>query len=139
MKKLIKQIQSNGDFDTQHGKLYSFEYIFEDGYSGFCNHKTPQSPFQTGQEVFVTDNGKSPRGDQKIKVNKEDQSQYSAQNSTQNNSVKDESTQDQIMRQTCLKCASHFYSQKTVSENDVVYTAQRWFEWIKSGNVTPKS
>lgn len=139
MKKVIKQIQSNGDFDTQHGKLYSFEYVFEDGYSGLCNHKTPQSPFQLGQEVFVTDNGKSPRGDQKIKVNKEDQSQYNAQNSTQNNSVKDESTQDQIMRQTCLKASAEFYAERNVGENEVVYTAMRWFEWAKTGNFTPKS
>ena len=104
-----------------------------------CNHKTPQSPFQLGQEVFVTDNGKSPRGDQKIKVNKEDQSQYNAQNSTKNNYVKDESTQDQIMRQTCLKASAEFYAERNVGENEVVYTAMRWFEWAKTGNFTPKS
>ena len=139
MKKVIKQIQSNGDFETQHGKLYSFEYIFEDGYSGYCNHKTPQSPFQLGQEVFVTENGTTPRGDQKIKVNKEDQSQYNAQNSTQNNSVVDNIKNEQIMRQSCLKASAEFYAQKSASENDVVYTAMRWFEWAKTGNFTPNT
>ena len=138
MKKVIKQIQSNGDFETQHGKLYSFEYIFEDGYSGLCNHKTPQSPFQLGQEVFITESGKSPRGDQKIRVHNDDQSQYNAQKSTQSNSVASTTRDETISRLACLKAASEFYAERNVGENEVVYTAMRWFEWAKTGNFTPK-
>lgn len=129
--KVIKSIQSNGDFDTQHGKLYAFEYLFEDGDSGYCNHKTPASPFQVGQSVFVTDNGVTPRGDKKIKVNKDDQSQFNNAPAPRTGE-----TQDQIMRQSTLHYACIYYTGRVATENDVIATAARWYNYAKTGDIT---
>lgn len=134
----VKSVQPSGSFEFKDKTYYTFEYEFEDGTSGYANHLTPNAPFNSGHDVFVEENGVSPRGDRKIKVKKPESAQYSGQKSTQNNFVKDESTSDQIMRQTCLKASAEFYAERNVGENDVVYTAIRWFEWAKTGNFTPK-
>ena len=134
----VKNVQSTGSFDFNEKTFYSFEYEFEDGTSGIANHLSQGSPFKAGDEVLVEENGVSPRGDRKVKVKRPDSGSYAPQNSTQSNSKHSPETQDQIMRQSCLKCAAEFYAQRgQVSENDVVYTAKRWFEWAKTGDVTP--
>jgi hypothetical protein len=53
-------------------------------------------------------------------------------------SSRNDDTQDQIMRQTCLKAAAEFYAQSSTTENDVVITAARWFTWVKSGDMIIK-
>jgi hypothetical protein len=131
----VKNVQSTGSFDFNDKTFYSFEYEFEDGTSGIANHLSQASPFKSGDEVLVEENGVSPRGDRKIKVKRPESGSYTPQNSTNSSPKVDSSTQDQIMRQTALKCASHFYHQQTaVSENTVIFTAQRWYEWCKTGN-----
>ena len=134
----VKSVQPSGSFEFQNKTFYSFEYEFEDGTSGYANHLTQQAPFKAGDDVFVEENGVSPQGDRKVKVKKPESASYSGQNSTQNNSRYTPEVQDQIMRQSCLNSAAIFYAQRgQVSENDVVYTAQRWFEFAKTGNPVP--
>ena len=47
----IKNIQGDGHWDSQHGRLYRFEYEFEDGTILKANHKTQTSPFNIGQDA----------------------------------------------------------------------------------------
>lgn len=47
----VKSVQGNGTFQSQHGLLYKFEYLFEDEVSLIANHKTQISPFKPGDEV----------------------------------------------------------------------------------------
>lgn len=134
----VKSIQPSGSFEFQNKMFYTFEYEFEDGTSGYANHLTQEAPFKAGEDVFVEENGTSPKGDRKVKVKKPESAQYSGQNSTQSNSRYSPETQEQIMRQSCLSSAAAFYASRgQVSENDVVYTAQRWYEFAKTGNITP--
>jgi hypothetical protein len=68
---IITNITPNGDFDTQHGHLWSFIYTFDDGNSGVANHKAAQSPFQIGSEVDVVNKGTFDQmGNQRIAVKK---------------------------------------------------------------------
>lgn len=132
----IKNIQSSGTFESKHGMLYKFEYEFEDGVSLMANHKTQQSPFKVGDEVEYEIRGTNDYGS--YGAVKAPQNDSNGSNFNSNASARDSSTQDQIMRQTCLKCAAEFYAQSSTGENDVVMTAARWFEWVKTGNMKLK-
>lgn len=41
----VKEVQSNGTYDSKHGLLYKYEYTFEDGTVLNANHKS-QKPFE---------------------------------------------------------------------------------------------
>jgi len=135
----VKQVQSTGSFDMSIGgqptTLYSFEYEFDDNSVGIANHKTQDAPFKAGDEVLVEENGISPRGDRKIKVKKPESGSYAPQNSTQSHQKGGSEVGEQIMRQTCVKAAAEFYAQRgQATENEVIFTAARWYEWCKTGN-----
>jgi len=132
----VKNVQSTGSFDFNEKTFYSFEYEFEDGTSGIANHLSQASPFKSGDEVLVEENGVSPRGDRKIKVKRPDSGSYAPQNSTNSSSRVDSSTQDQIMRQSSLHYAVLFHNERQGTENDVIGMAQRWFEYCKTGTIT---
>ena len=132
----VKNVQSTGSFDFNEKTFYSFEYEFEDGTSGIANHLSQASPFKSGDEVLVEENGVSPRGDRKIKVKRPESGSYSGQNSTNASPKVDSSTQDQIMRQSSLHYAVLFHNERQGTENDVIGVAQRWFEYCKTGNIT---
>jgi hypothetical protein len=132
----VKNVQSTGSFDFSEKTFYSFEYEFEDGTSGIANHLSQASPFKSGDEVLVEENGVSPRGDRKIKVKRPESGSYTPQNSTNSSPKVDSSTQDQIMRQSSLHYAVLFHNERQGTENDVIGVAQRWFEYCKTGNIT---
>ena len=48
---IVKSVQSNGTFDSQHGLLYKFVYEFEDGVGLAANHKTVTGFFAVGKQV----------------------------------------------------------------------------------------
>ena len=129
----VKNVQGNGDWESKYGKMYSFEYEFEDGTVLKANHKTSDGAFSIGEEVEYTVTKENEYG-KMGKVSKPQEGGY--QNNGGGSRTGD--TQDQIMRQTCLKAASEFYAQSNTSENDVVMTAARWFEWVKSGEMKLK-
>ena len=132
----VKNVQSTGSFDFNEKTFYSFEYEFEDGTSGIANHLSQASPFKSGDEVLVEENGVSPRGDRKIKVKRPDSGSYAPQNSTNSSPKDDSAKQDQIMRQSSLHYAVLFHNERQGTENDVIGMAQRWFEYCKTGNIT---
>lgn len=132
----VKNVQSTGSFDFNEKTFYSFEYEFEDGTSGIANHLSQASPFKSGDEVLVEENGVSPRGDRKIKVKRPDSGSYAPQNSTNASPKDDSAKQDQIMRQSSLHYAVLFHNERQGTENDVIGMAQRWFEYCKTGNIT---
>jgi hypothetical protein len=132
----VKNVQSTGSFDFNDKTFYSFEYEFEDGTSGIANHLSQASPFKSGDEVLVEENGVSPRGDRKIKVKRPDSRPNAPQNSTNSSSKDDSARQEQIMRQSSLHYAVLFHTERQGTENDVIGVAQRWFEYCKTGNIT---
>lgn len=50
MKSKVTNVQGNGHYDGQHGRLYKFEYEFEDGTILEASHKTETPRFRPGDE-----------------------------------------------------------------------------------------
>lgn len=69
-KLLIDYIRPDGQFDTANGTFFCFVYEFQGGLLGQANHKTSESPFSVGQEVYVEVVGSSPKGVKKLKLSK---------------------------------------------------------------------
>ena len=67
---LIDYIRPDGQFETANGTLFAFVYEFSGGVLGTANHKTANSPFAVGQEVYVEVTGTTPRGVSKLKLSK---------------------------------------------------------------------
>lgn len=134
----ITQITGNGTYDGPHGLLYKFEYSFKDGAILTARHKTPNSPFKVGDVAEYEIKGTNDYGSWG-KVQKPDTGNFNGQQSTQTTSVGSTSKDDAIMRQTAVKCAAHFYSQRSGTENDVIATAMRWYEWMKTGDFVAKT
>jgi hypothetical protein len=63
----VKRVQGNGDFKTQNGQLYSFEYEFEDGVIGMANHVTANPRYKEGESVNYEIQGKDIKGNNKLK------------------------------------------------------------------------
>jgi hypothetical protein len=69
-KMLIDYIRPDGQFETANGTFFVFVYEFAGGLLGTANHKTANSPFAVGQEVYVEVVGQSPKGVSKLKLSK---------------------------------------------------------------------
>lgn len=69
-KMLIDYIRPDGQFETANGIFFAFVYEFAGGVLGTANHKTANSPFTVGQEVYVEVVGQSPKGVSKLKLSK---------------------------------------------------------------------
>ena len=69
-KMLIDYIRPDGQFETANGTFFAFVYEFAGGVLGTANHKTANSPFAIGQEVYVEVVGQSPKGVSKLKLSK---------------------------------------------------------------------
>ena len=57
----IKSVQGSGHFDGQYGRLYKFEYTFEDGVTLVANHKTQDCPYKQGDVVEYTITKEDPK------------------------------------------------------------------------------
>ena len=136
----IKNIQGAGDYDSKHGKLYKFEYEFEDGTILTANHKTQQSPFKIGDEAAYEVKGTNDYGSWG-KVSKPDQnfggSASDRRHSEAHKEVRDDNRNQSIIRQTCIKAAAEFHAQSSASADDVLKTAQKFVDFVNSnGQVT---
>lgn len=134
----IKNIQGAGDYDSKHGKLYKFEYEFEDGTILTANHKTQQSPFKIGDEAAYEVKGTNDYGSWG-KVSKPDQNfgASDARHAQAHKEVRDDNRNQSIIRQTCIKAAAEFHAQSSASADDVLKTAQKFVDFVNSnGQVT---
>lgn len=129
----ITQITGSGTQDGEYGRLYKFEYSFEDGAILTARHKTQNSPFKVGDVAEYEIKGTNDYGSWG-KVQKPDTGSFNGQQPTQTTSVGSTPKDDIISRLACLKAAAEFYAQSSASENKVVITAARWFEWAKTGD-----
>ena len=133
----ITQITPNGTFDSKHGTLYKFEYVFKDGTVLGANHKTQDSPFKVGDIADYEIKGTNDYGSWG-KVQKPESANFNGQQRPQNTSAGSTPKDDIISRLACLKASAEFYAQSSTNENDVIMTAERWFQWAKTGNIVAK-
>ena len=98
----IESIQGNGDFVSKFdgSTMYSFIVSFADGTVGEANAKSEQPPYKVGDTAYYEKTGKSPRGNDKLKIRKNAPPPGGFQ-SFQPSPNKDK----QIVRGMCLKLA----------------------------------
>lgn len=127
----VKNVQAKGgEWTTKRGDtMYPFEYEFEDGVVGEANHKTQTPRFPVGSEVAYEITGQTPVGDNRLSLNKPD-----TQGKTFTPQAKNPETQDQIMRQSCLKCSVEALGQHK-EPLQYITLAQYFFNYCKSGEV----
>ena len=68
----IESIQGNGDWISKYdgSPMYSFIIAFNDGTVGEANSKSETPPYAVGDTVYYAKTGKSPKGNDKLKVTK---------------------------------------------------------------------
>ena len=81
--------------------MYSFIISFKDGTIGEANSKSSTPPYAVGDTVHYTKNGKSPKGNDKLKVSKNPPPPGGFQQFQKPNPNKDK----QIVRGMCFKVA----------------------------------
>ena len=135
----IKNIAGAGNFDTQHGMLFSFIYDFEDGQTIKANHKSENSPFKIGDEAEYTvkkthptygDSGsvKKPESDGGFKPSAKPTTSFKA----------DPLKQASIERQVALKEAINFHNvagfeneEMDIKMTEIVRSAKYFFTFLK--------
>lgn len=106
----VKRVQGNGDWDSKYGKMYKFEYEFEDGTILVANHKEPNGNFQVGDEVEYEVTRENEYGKQG-KVSKPEQ---------QSGKKSDPETNKRIHLQVCMKIGAEvLQGQITPTPEDV--------------------
>lgn len=68
----IESIQGNGDWTSKYdgSTMYSFIIALNDGTVGEANSKSSTPPYAVGDTVYYAKTGKSPKGNDKLKVTK---------------------------------------------------------------------
>ena len=123
----VKNVQGNGDWESQYGKMYSFEYEFEDGVTLKANHKSPDGAFKVGDEVEYTVTKENEYG--KLgKVSKPQESTYNGQK-------RSSETNTQIIRQTCIKAACELYSNTNTDASKCIAAAMMFEKYVTTGEM----
>ena len=107
---ILQHLQSNGSFDTQYGKLYSWEAGVgpADGsgtpiVAGLVNTKTEAPPYKLGDTVWWQETGHTARGDKKLKISSKPPQQMQARSTSGN-----DDRQKSIVTQFALREALAF-------------------------------
>jgi len=66
----ITNIAPTGSWTGQHGLMYSFDVEFDDGMAGQANSKSPNPPYQIGDDMDYQQAGVTPKGQNKLKIQK---------------------------------------------------------------------
>ena len=68
----IESIQGNGNWTSKYdgSTMYSFIIALNDGTVGEANSKSDNPPYAVGDTVYYAKTGKSPKGNDKLKVTK---------------------------------------------------------------------
>jgi hypothetical protein len=122
-KSVVKSVNKKDMFN----ELYKFELTMEDGTTGMM-YKKSENPFvKIGDEVMF---GVNAKGTIKIIPKGQENTPFTPNNKPY---VKDTSRDDVIMIQTMLKSSAEYHGKRKDSTiNDVMDTAQIWYEFSKS-------
>lgn len=128
----VKNVQGNGDWESQYGKMYSFEYEFEDGVTLKANHKSPDGAFKIGDEVEYTVTKENEYG--KLgKVSKPQEGGYSSGGNSYGGRSADRQTH--IIRQTCIKAACELYSNTNTDASKCIAAAKMFEHYVTTGEL----
>lgn len=124
----ITHVTGNGHYDSNYGRLYKFEYTFDDGVTLSANHKTENCPFKNGDEVEYEIKGSNDYGSYgKVSKPSEQPNSFQAKKS-------DPNVQRYIVKQSSLERAMEYmtHHKSEFSKDDVLALADEFAEWVLS-------
>jgi len=148
MKKVVKTIKSDGNFESQYGHFYKWLLEFEDGFKGEYLSKTEtQNKFIEGQEAEIEVNTREYNGTKINKIKPASSYQGGSFNSNTNQSnkmskeewnAKDLKKETAIAKQVSLKCAIDYCIANSGGPAEIIEIADSFTQWILN-DVKPKS
>lgn len=126
----VKSVQGDGHFDNEYGRLFSFEYVFDDEVVLKANHKSENSPFKPGDVVEYTVKGKNDYGSYGTV------SKPKPEGSTNGNSGFKKSGSNPAFALAYAKDYAGFYIAKgsDYTPEETLETAAKFLEWLKSND-----
>ena len=148
MKKLVKSVKLDGDFESQYGHFYKWLLEFEDGFKGEYLSKTEtQSKFIEGQEAEIEVTTRDYNGTKINKIKPASTFQGGGFNSSTNQSKKmskeewndkDLKKERAIAKQVSLKCALDYCIANDGGPAEIIEIADTFTQWILN-DVKPKN
>lgn len=127
-------VTPNGTWQSKYGLLYKFEVAFENGDVGEYSSKTQdQNKFVVGNETDYELHSREYNGKTYYNV-KPVLQQMNAQGFAPRG-ARNEDTQIQIIRQTCIKASVELAVSDRIDVSQVIEIAQQLVEYVQSGDV----
>ncbi len=135
MKKVVKSVKSDGDFESQYGHFYKWLVEFENNYVGEYLSKTEtQNKFVEGQEVEIEVTTREYNG---TKINKiKPASSFQGGGKSFTAAPKDNKTQEYIIKQNALTNACNIVGEADIPK--IIEIADAFKEYVQN-DVKPKS
>jgi len=135
MKKVVKSVKSDGDFESQYGHFYKWLVEFENNYVGEYLSKTEtQNKFVEGQEVEIEVTTREYNG---TKINKiKPASSFQGGGKSFTAAPKDNKTQEYIIKQNALTNACNIVGEADIPK--IIEIADAFKEYVLN-DVKPKS
>ena len=135
MKKLVKSVKSDGDFESQYGHFYKWLIEFENNYVGEYLSKTEtQNKFIEGQEVEIEVTTREYNGTTINKIKPASTFQGGGKSFTA--APKDNKTQEYIIKQNALTNACNIVGEADIPK--IIEIADAFKEYVLN-DVKPKN
>lgn len=139
----VKSVQGAGTFNSQHGLMYKFEYVMQDGATLVANHKSETGFLPVGADCEYQIKQTNAYGNSgtvgKPKAPHTGGAPFTSptQTNQQSSFLKSPDVQDMIIRQSSVKAAIDFKvaSGSNASIKEMLETAEVIFNYCKSGKI----
>ena len=121
----VSNVQGNGTWQSRNGLMYKFDIWMENGDKGeYSSLKQDQNKFIVGDQIeYEFHDGQYPKIKPVYKPN---------QNGSKKSFKADPKQQESIEKQSCLRSATIFHQHSSVDANQVVATADIFYNWLNS-------
>ena len=134
MKKTVKNVKSDGDFESQYGHFYKWQIEFQDGMNAEYLSKTEtQNKFVEGQEVDVDITTREYNGKTINKV----KPVSTFQQGTKPSFKRSEKTEEMIVKQNALTNACNVIGEADVAR--IIEVAEVVSNWVLKGEKPQES
>ena len=127
MKKKVKNVKSDGDFESQYGHFYKWQIEFEDMTAEYLSKTETQNKFVEGQEVDVDITTREYNGTTINKVKPVSTFQQGAKPSFK----RSEKTEEMIVKQNALTNACNVIGEADVAR--IIEVAEVFSNWVLNG------
>ena len=127
MKKTVKKVKADGDFESQYGHFYKWQIEFEDMTAEYLSKTETQNKFVEGQEVDVDITTREYNGTTINKVKPASTFQQGPKPAAR----RDDKTQELIVKQNALTNACNVIGEADVVK--IIEVAEVFSNWVLKG------